>query len=138
MEVETPENNPKKILVVDDEALVCDTIRRVLELEHHQVKMAYGAEQALALFQPGKFDLVILDYEMPVMKGDRLAAAIRSQAPQQRILMITAYGEGLRAEGRFPLPVDGVVTKPFDFRELLKTVRQLATPGSGDNTNSPG
>ena len=128
--MQPPENSPKKILVIDDEALVGDTIRRVLELESHEVKMANSGEQALAVFEPGKFDVVIIDYEMPVMKGDQVAAAIRSQAPHQKILMITAYGEGLRAQGRFPLPVDGVVTKPFDFRELLKTVRQLAASPS--------
>lgn len=72
------------------------------------------------------WSLVILDYEMPVMKGDKLAAAIRSVARQQPIIMITAYGESLRHAGDFPLAVDRVIDKPFDLQTLREAVRQLA------------
>ena len=77
-------------------------------------------------FQRSKFDLVIVDYEMPVMKGDKLAAAIRAIAPQQPIIMITGYGESLRYAGHFPLAVDLVISKPFVWREFREAVRQLA------------
>jgi CheY-like chemotaxis protein len=124
--VETPQNMARRILVVDDEALVCDTIRRVLEFDHHEVKTTVGAEEAMAAFEPGKFDLIIVDYEMPAMKGDKLAAAIKAQAPHQPIIMITAYGDALRLRGNFPLGVDLVMAKPFDAKQFLKAVRQLA------------
>jgi CheY-like chemotaxis protein len=60
------------------------------------------------------------------MNGDEVAAAIRALAPQQPIIMITAYSEALRSGGSFPLAVDLVMSKPFDVRELQETVRRLA------------
>jgi CheY-like chemotaxis protein len=125
--VTTPANTARRVLVVDDEALVCDSIRRLLEFDHHEVETAASGAEALVAFQRGKFDLIIIDYEMPVMNGDKLAAAIKALAPQQPIIMITAYGEALRLAGNFPLSVDLVINKPFDFQQFREAVRQLAT-----------
>ena len=123
----TPTSIARRILVVDDEALVCDSIRRVLALDQHEVATAASAQEALTLFQAGKFDLTIIDYDMPVMKGDKLAEAIRSLAPRQPIIMMTAYGEALRLAGNFPLAVDQVITKPFDIQEFREAVRRFTT-----------
>ena len=120
------ENMPRRVLVVDDEALVCDAIRRVLELDKFAVESTSSPQEALNSFQPGKFDLVIIDYEMPLIKGDKLAAAIRAQAPEQPIIMVTAYGESLRASGDFPLAVNLVVSKPFELKAFRDAVRQVA------------
>ncbi len=122
----TPSDITQRILVVDDEPTVCDSVRRLLEFDHHTVEIATSSQQALAAFQPGKFELIIVDYEMPLMKGDKLAAAIRAQAPQQAIIMMTAYGESLRLAGSFPLEVDLVLSKPFDLDQLRQAVRQIA------------
>ncbi len=122
----TPEKMTRRILVVDDEALVCESIKHILALDRHEVAVATGGQAALAAFQAGKFDLVIIDYEMPGMRGDKLAAAIKALAPQQPIIMMTAYGEALRFSGEFPLAVDTVMGKPFDPQELRKAVRQTA------------
>ena len=111
--------------MVDDEALVCESIKQVLALDQHEIETATSSQDALATFQAGKFDLVIIDYLMPGMKGDKLAAAIKALTPQQPIIMLTAYGEKLRFEGDFPLLVDRVMTKPFDLRELREAVRQI-------------
>ena len=116
---------PRRILVVDDEALVCDSIRWILALDQHQVETAGSGQEALAAFKPGKFDLIIIDYQMPDMKGDKVAAEIKALAPRQSILMVTAYGETLRLTGDFPLPVDRVIAKPFALEEFREAVRQL-------------
>jgi len=127
LRVTIPGNMARRILVVDDESLVCDSIRRILALDRHEVETVANARDALAAFAPGKFDLIIIDYEMPDSKGDKLAAGIKAQAPQQPILMITAYAETLRLAGSFPLSVDLVMSKPFDIREFRDAVLQLAT-----------
>lgn len=116
-----------RILVVDDEAMVCDSIRRILALAKYEVETAANTEDALAAFEPGKFQLIIIDYEMPDTKGDKLAAAIKAQAPQQPVMMITAYAEALRLAGMFPLSVDVVLSKPFDITDFRETVERLAT-----------
>ena len=124
--VTAPAPISRRILVVDDEPMVCDSIRRVLAADKHQVQTAACGQEALALFQSGAFDLVILDYEMPDMKGDKLAAAIKALVPTQPILMITAYTESLRHTGSFPLAVDRVLGKPFDVQELRAAARLTA------------
>jgi CheY-like chemotaxis protein len=123
----TPEPKARRILVVDDEPIVCDAMRLILKADHYEVETVSSGEEALAAFQRGKFAVVLLDYEMPVMKGDKLAAAIKALAPQQPIIMMTAYGESLRFRGDFPLSVDLVIGKPFDLPEFREAVRQLAS-----------
>jgi len=60
-----PENIAHRILVVDDELLICETVKRVLVFDGHIVETATNGREALAQFEKDKFDLVILDYEMP-------------------------------------------------------------------------
>ena len=126
LQVTTPENRARRVLVVDDETVVGETIARVLALDDHEVEMVTSGPDALLVLQRSKFDLIILDYQMPVMKGDEVAAAIKALAPQQPIIMMTAYGETLRLAGSFPLAVDLVIKKPFGVQELREAVRQLA------------
>ena len=127
LRVATPENRPRRILVVDDDELVCDSIRRILELDQHVIETATSGHDALAAIQTGKFDLIIIDYEMPVMKGDQVAASIKAKAPQQPIIMITGHTEALRLAGNFPLTVDLVINKPFDIQEIREAVRKITT-----------
>ncbi len=125
------ENKAGRILLVDDEKAICDTIKLILSLDHHEVTTTTSSKEALSLFQRGQFDLVITDYLMPGLRGDELAAAIRRLTPNQRILMITAYGESLGQSGVSPLAADWIMTKPFDVRELRETVRRLTSTPTG-------
>jgi CheY-like chemotaxis protein len=72
---------PRTILVVDDEPFVCDAVRLMLRFDGHIVHTVGSAKEALEVFEEGKFDLIITDFEMPVMKGDKLAAAIKAKPP---------------------------------------------------------
>ncbi len=121
----TVESIGRRILVVDDEAVVGEAIEMVLALDQHEVVTVNGGQEALAAFQADRFDLILTDYDMPGMKGDKLAAAIKALAPRMPIIMMTAYGEALRLSGEFPLQVDLVMSKPFDFEELRKAVREI-------------
>ena len=116
-----------RILVVDDEPLVCDSIKRILAMDQHEVVTTTSATEALATVQAGKFDVIVLDYEMPEMKGDKLAAAIKALVPQQQIVMITAHSETLRLKGDFPLAVNLVISKPFELQELREAIHQAGT-----------
>ena len=119
----------RRILVVDDEPLVCDAVKMMLDFDGHAVETAASAKDALAALEKGKFDLVITDFEMPVMKGDELAAAIKARDPLQPVVMITAYAELLRASGNPLTGVDYLISKPFlleNLREAIAKVTPLA------------
>jgi CheY-like chemotaxis protein len=123
---------PRKILVVDDEPYVCDAVRMMLAFDGHKVETAANGKDALAIFTPGKYDLVISDYAMPGMKGDELAAAIKSRAPNQPFVLITAYAEMLKSSGN-PLPgVDFIVSKPFLLENLREAVEQTTAAKDGN------
>lgn len=115
----------KRILVVDDEPFVCDAVKMMLAFDGHDVVTANDAKEALAIFDKNKFDLVITDFAMPGMKGDELAAAIKSRAPNQPVVMITAYAEMLQTSGKNLPGVDFLISKPFlleHLREAIATV----------------
>lgn len=123
----TPTGLTQRILVVDDEPLVCDSVKRMLAVDGYQVETAISGEAALTLFQKGRFDLTIVDYEIPGMNGDELAAALKTLNPSQPVVMITAYPETMAASGNPLLGVDLVVAKPFDLQELRRAVAKLLT-----------
>jgi CheY-like chemotaxis protein len=109
----------KRILVVDDEQAVRDTLRVVLRFEGHTVVEAANGREACLIFAPGDFDLVITDYNMPEMKGDELARTIKCLVPSQPILMLTAHAaEVCRTEN----PVDAVLEKPFTLAALRQMI----------------
>jgi CheY-like chemotaxis protein len=109
----------KRILLVDDQQNVREAIRFLLRQDDHSVIEAADGPAALDLFRQHHFDLVITDFEMPIMKGNELAARIKQLSPAQPVLMITAYaGRLMDAE----VPIDGILDKPFhlvDLRQLL-------------------
>ena len=99
----------RRILVVDDEPFVCDAVKMMLSFDGHVVETASNGKEALALFDKGKFDLVITDFAMPSMKGDELAVAIKARSPKQPVVMITAYAEMLQSSGNTLPGVDFVI-----------------------------
>lgn len=118
----TPALRQLRILVVDDEELICASIKMVLKCDGHVVDTAGSGEEALLMFASGGFDLVMTDYSMTGMKGTELAMAIKAGAATCPVVMITAYAQMLPSK----LPcVDYIVSKPFsrqDLREAIATV----------------
>ena len=112
----------KRILIVEDEKHLRACLRMVLELEGHQVTEASNGDEALNLFNLGEFDLVITDFQMPVMQGNQLAVRIKLLAPSLPILMITASA---RARREAENPVDALLNKPFMLTELHWALRNL-------------
>jgi len=104
----------KRVLLVDDEGLVRDTVRLLLVQIGYRVVEANNGAEALGLFARERFDLVMTDYEMPFLKGNELAARIRRLAPRQPILMMTGFGYSASPNN----PVDAVINKPLDFARL--------------------
>ncbi len=116
----------KRILLVDDQEDVRETIKLLLSLDEHIVTEATNGKEALDLYAPGLFDLVITDFAMPVMKGDAMANTIKRISPSQPILMITGSAEKF---GGVEASVDCLMNKPFGFEDLRRAVaRAMSAP----------
>ena len=115
----------RKILVVDDEPFVCEAVKMMLAFDGHDVKTANSGKEALALLDKEKFDLVITDFAMPVMKGDELATAIKTRVPKQPVVMITAYAEMLQSSGSSLPGVDCLISKPFLLENLREAIAKV-------------
>ena len=117
---------PKKILVVDDEPMVCEAVKMLLEFDGHQVVTAVNGNEALALFDHGGFDVVITDYTMPGMKGDELALALKARLPAQPVIMLTAHAEMIKTVAVPLKGVDQLVSKPFQFQDLREAIQRVS------------
>jgi two-component system response regulator MprA len=124
-----------KILVVDDERAVRDSLRRALELQGYQVELAADGTEALAQLEGnGQTDAVLLDVLMPGIDGLEVCRRIRRTGNQVPVLMLTARDAvGDRVAG-LDAGADDYVVKPFALEELLARVRALLrrTTATGD------
>ena|ERR1017187_232820 len=116
----------RRILVVDDEPLVRQTVQMLLNGDGYVVDEAESGTEALAVFEPGKFDLIFTDYFMPAMKGDELAAAIKKRSPSQPVVMLTAYPEKLQSSDCPLGGIDSFICKPFELETLRAAITQYA------------
>jgi CheY-like chemotaxis protein len=108
-----------KILMVDDEPLVCESMRMMLELDGHEMDEAYSGSEALEKIAHLRFDLIFTDFFMPGMRGDQLAREVRGRDEQPPVIMITGF-----PPNPAPKEVAFVMIKPFDLhavRGLLKS-----------------
>lgn len=122
LSAEQVEVRGKRILLAEDEEPLRECLRIVLEQKGHQVTEACNGAEALNLFTMGEFDLVITDFEMPVMEGDQLATGIKLSAPSLPVLMITSSDRAPRDARN---PVDALLNKPFTVTDLHLAIGEL-------------
>ena len=114
-----------KILIVEDERLLADSLKTLLEKKGFQVEAVYDGETGEEYARLGVYDLLILDVMMPKLDGYELARRVRARRCGVPILMLTARSaledrvQGLNAGA------DYYLTKPFDSRELLACINAL-------------
>jgi two-component system response regulator MprA len=124
-----------KILVVDDERAVRESLRRALELEGYQVELAEDGEQALALVEDAHgADAMILDVLMPGIDGLEVCRRLRLGGHDVPVLMLTARAEVDSRVAGLDAGADDYLPKPFALAELLARLRALLRrAGSGDH-----
>ena len=114
-----------KILIIEDEKLLADSLKTMLEAKGFEVETAYDGETGEEYAELGIYDLLILDVMMPKLNGYQLARQVRAKRLTTPILMLTAKS-GLmdRVEG-LNAGADYYLTKPFDTRELMACINAL-------------
>lgn len=119
----------RRVLVVDDEPMVCHAVKMMLEFDGHKVTTVNGPKEALVVFKPGAYDVVLTDFAMPGMTGRDLIKEIHKIDPAQRTVVITAYAEVLPPTG-----ANMVIPKPFMLADLRKALAQLC-PEPGEQSS---
>lgn len=114
-----------KILVVEDEKLLADSIKMLLERKGFDVECAYDGKTGEQYAESGVYDLVILDIMMPEMNGYQVARKLRGKHCQSPILMLTAKSDLEDRITGLDAGADYYLTKPFDTRELLACINAL-------------
>jgi two-component system response regulator MprA len=115
-----------KILVVDDDTAVRDSLRRALQLEAYDVTVAVDGVDALAqLEEGGEPDAIVLDVLMPNVDGLEVARTLRRSGKRVPILMLTARDEVSDRVAGLDAGADDYVVKPFALEELLARLRAL-------------
>jgi signal transduction histidine kinase len=117
-----PPSTTLRILVVEDEPLVREVISVYLNEDHHQTVTAENGRDGLEKFKAGEFDLVMSDRAMPEMNGDQLALEIKKLKPQQKIILLTGFGDLMSGSGEHPEGVELVVSKPFTLATLRNAI----------------
>ena len=114
-----------KILGIDDEKLLADSLKTLLENKGFQVETVYDGISGAEYAEMGVYDLLILDVMMPGLDGFQVARRVRSKRCSTPILMLTAKSDiESRIEG-LNAGADYYLTKPFDSRELLACINAL-------------
>lgn len=119
-----------RVLVVDDDPSILDTVTAILSSEGYQVKAAGGGEEALALFSVWRPTLVLLDMRMPLMDGWAVARALREIGSKVPIVVMTAAENAKQWADE--IDAAGHLAKPFDLDDLLACVEEH---GSKDRKN---
>jgi two-component system response regulator MprA len=121
-----------KVLVVDDERAVRESLRRALELEGYEVELAADGQEALdRLAANGEPDAMILDILMPGVDGLEVCRRLRREGRRLPVLMLTAREEVENRVAGLDAGADDYVTKPFALDELLARMRALLRRTSG-------
>ena len=114
-----------KILVIEDEKLLADSIKTLLEGKGFEVEVAYDGETGAEYAELGIYDLLILDVMMPKMDGYQVAREVRAKRCTTSILMLTAKSAVEDRIYGLNSGADYYLTKPFDTRELLACINAL-------------
>lgn len=120
----------KKILVVDDERAIVESLEYALERDGYKVLRAFDGAEALRIFRSQKPDLIILDLMLPTISGEEVCRLVRKESSLP-IIMLTAKDSEIDRVVGLEIGADDYVTKPFGIRELVARVRALFRRTSG-------
>ena len=125
------DNEPVKLLLVEDDKKIAAAVRRGLEAEGFTVEVALDGTQGLWLAREGTYDLIILDILLPGRNGYLICADLREEGDWTPILMLTAKDGDLDEAEALDTGADDYLTKPFSFPVLVARIRALLRRAGG-------
>src|SRR5216684_4864064 len=134
----TPQSTPQsagRILIIDDEAEIRESLETLLQLEGYTVVIAGSGREGLAQIGQRAFDVVLLDLALPDKNGMYVLSEIRLLYPQQGVIMITAYGTVENAVRAMQSGATNFIQKPWDNEKLLADVRAAVARQKAEEEN---
>jgi CheY-like chemotaxis protein len=121
---------PMQILCIDDEPLLRELIKEILERDGHSVEVSDCGQSGLDAFRLARergrpFDVVFTDLGMPYLDGKQVARLLKHESPGTPVVMLTGWGAFMKEDGDAPAQVDGVLSKPPRSREIRETLCRL-------------
>jgi DNA-binding NtrC family response regulator len=117
------ENRPR-ILIVDDEEIVCEMAKHSFEREGYQVTVFTDSTEALATLEKQGFDVLITDLKMKEVDGFQLLEFVRERWPETKVIILTAFGTLETAEDAFHKQAFDFFTKPVRITDLVASVNR--------------
>jgi DNA-binding response OmpR family regulator len=115
-----------RVLVVEDQAELADSVARVLRREGMAVDVAYDGAAALERTAVLDYDVVVLDRDLPGVHGDQVCRALVARESLSRVLMLTASGTVVERVEGLGLGADDYLPKPFAYAELVARIRAVS------------
>ena len=112
----------KDLLIVDDEPLVCESLKEMLTMEGYRVDAVLNGQAALEKLQEGEYHLVLSDIRMPGLNGIELLKELKGRCPDTAIIFITGHGHIDGAVEAIKLGAYDYITKPIDDVRLKLTI----------------
>jgi DNA-binding response OmpR family regulator len=124
--------HPLRILVVDDDAGLVESLGTILRDDGHEVTVARGGQAGIDAFRALQatarpIEVVITDLGMPYVDGRQVARAVRTAAPHTPIILLTGWGQQSHVENEAPADVDRTLGKPPRLRELRMAIAELTS-----------
>jgi len=124
-----------KILIIEDEKLIADSLKKGLEQHKFSVDTAYNGKDGYLLAQQFEYDVIILDLMLPDIQGEEICQKLRKDKINTYILMLTAKKQIDDIVSGLNYGADDYLTKPFEFSELLARIRALIRRTSENKEN---
>ncbi len=134
---EQEENSPAhgRVLIIDDEAGIRESLQALLEIEGYRVETASTGTEGIAKAGTQNYDVVLLDLALPDRNGMDVLAELRSLDPRQAVIMITAYGTVENAVRAIQFGAANFIQKPWDNEKLLADVRATVGRSRAEEEN---
>lgn len=116
------------MLVVDDEPLLQVIVGAYLTSDGHQVTTVSSGEFALPLLKNNPYDLVITDKSMPEISGEHLAMAIHALNPTLPVILMSGFGDLMKAESEIPPQISTILSKPITEASLREALAKVFPP----------
>ena len=123
-------SDTRRLLIVDDEAVICHACRRVFSRQGFEVKECTDAREGLKLATENDYDGILLDIKMPGMDGIQFLEQLRTTKPDQPVLIMTGYPSVPNAAAAVRLGASDYITKPFSPEEISQSVQRMLAKGA--------